>query len=134
VPGGSENIMAQSNQIIERLQETANQDLNSERVSVRTTAIAGGIMALQKLSRNYSTSDDAAQQQLMTAALRCWEEADAKRAVNAVVICPGVDVRGAFKQLDRTIGRGCAFLTETKIQRAAQFLQTHSSRLKTRQF
>jgi len=48
-----ENIMAQSNQIIERLQETANQDLNSKRASDRNCDRGGSHGIAKKLSRNY---------------------------------------------------------------------------------
>lgn len=63
----TENIMAQATQDIERLKETANQDLNSEReraiAAVRSRVVA---MALQKVeSQLQSGVDDAAQQQLI---------------------------------------------------------------------
>jgi F-type H+-transporting ATPase subunit b len=62
-----ENIMAQSNQVIERLQETANQDLNSEReraiAQLRSQVVA---MALQKVESQLQTQvDNVAQQQLI---------------------------------------------------------------------
>lgn len=62
-----ENILAQATQDIKRLQETANQDLNSEReraiAQLRSRVVA---MALQKVESQLRTQvDNAAQQQLI---------------------------------------------------------------------
>jgi len=57
--------MAQSNQIIERLQETANQDLNSEEASDRNYDHGGSHGIAKKLSRNSQTQVDDALNKLI---------------------------------------------------------------------